>query len=104
MAEIREVQESPLVMGQDEKLTFTLTVTPWGSSPSSVSVKVFDVTDGGYTDVSSTVLNGSPAVDGDVITLPSVEDLVAGHVYRLEILFMSGGNTFECYAVVRGEL
>jgi hypothetical protein len=103
MPEARAVQENPLVQGQDEKLTYTLTVTPWGSDPVNAVVTAYDVTWGEYTDVSETVLNGMAAVAGDVITLPSVENLTAGHNYRIEILWQSSGNTFECFVDIKGE-
>ena len=103
MPESRAVQENPIVQGQDEKLTYTLTVTPWGSDPSGVVVTAYDVTWGEYVDVSDKVLNGMPAAAGDVVTLPSVENLTAGHNYRIEILWLSGGNTFECFVDIKGE-
>ena len=40
--DIRKVKESPLVQGVDERIAYTLTTTPWGSSPSSPSVVVKD--------------------------------------------------------------
>jgi hypothetical protein len=103
-SETRQVQESPLVQGVDEKLTYTLTVTPWGNTPSGPVVKAFDITDGGYLDVSNTVLVGSPTILENVITLPSLENLTAGHKYRVEVQWLSGGNTFEAYAEVEAEL
>lgn len=103
MSEIRQVQESKLYQGADEKLTYTLTTTPWGGSPGSLVVKVYNITDGASTDVSSTVLVGSASASGDVITLPSLEALTAGLTYRVEIQWVSGGNTFEAYVIVEAE-
>ena len=103
MSVARQVQESPLVQGEDEAITYTLTTTPWGSSPSSSAVKAYDITDGGETDVSGTVLNGSPSEVGDVITLPSVESLTAGKRYRIDVKFTAGGNTLEAYAIIEAE-
>lgn len=91
------------MQGEAEKITYNLTVTPWGASPSSVVVSAYDVTGGDRTNVSSTVLVGSASVSGDVITLPSLERLTAGHLYRIEIQWLSGGNTFECYVFVEAE-
>lgn len=99
----RAVIEGRLFQGADEQIAYTLTTTPWGSSPSGVAVKAFDVTDGAKTDVTATVLSGAASVSGDVITLPRLVDLTARHVYRLEVQFTSGGNVFEAYAVVEAE-
>ena len=85
MSETRVVQESPLEQGIDEQITYNLTTTPWGSSPTAVTVKAYDITDGAYADVTSTVLSGEASVSGDVITLPSLESLTAGKRYRVEI-------------------
>ena len=103
MAEARAVLPSPLVQGEDEAITYTLATTAWGSSPSAVVVQAYDVTDGGYVDVSGEVLSGSAAVVGDVITLPVLLGLAAGRVYRVEVRFTAGGNVFECWLELRGE-
>jgi len=99
----REVKESKLLQGADEKIAYQLTTTPWGSTPTSVSVKCYDVTTGARTDVSSTNLSGSATVAGDVITCPTLQSLTAGSWYRLEIQFVSGGNTWEAYAIIHAE-
>ena len=52
----RAVQESPIVQGEDEIITYDLTTTPWGSSPTNVTVKVYDITDGAETDVTTTII------------------------------------------------
>ncbi len=101
---IRRVKESPLHQGVDEQVAYALTTTPWGSSPGSVSVKLFSLdSTGAKTDVSSTKLTGSPSVDGDVITTPLVISLAAGTDYRMEIKFTCSGNVFEAWAVIKGE-
>lgn len=92
----REIVESPLRQGEDETIAYTLTTTPWGSSPSSVSVKLYEGAD--RTDRSSTMLSGSPDTTGDVITTPAVTGLTYGEVYRLEIKFTISGNVFEAFA------
>lgn len=103
----RAIKESPLSQGEDESITYTLTTTPWGSSPTVDSVTVFDVTDAQETadwvDVTSTVMPvNSPTVDGDVITLSPLENLTDGHVYRIEIQFTCGTSTFETYGFIIG--
>jgi hypothetical protein len=104
MTSIRAVQESPLVQGEDESITYNLTTTPWGSSPSGTVVKVYDITDGGETDVTSTIIpSGSPSESGDVITLPAVTAMTAGKKYRLDIKFTAGGNTLEAFCIIQAE-
>lgn len=99
----REIVQSPLNQGADEQIAYTLTTTPWGSSPTSVAVTLFSYSGTAYTDVSSTLLSGTASVSGDIITLPKVINLVADTRYRLEIKFTSGSNIFEPYAWINGE-
>lgn len=101
MSIIREVKESPLAQGSDERIAYQLTTTPWGSSPSSVVVKLYTWPD--KTDVSSTKLSGATSAVGDIITTPLVIALVAGTKYHLEIQWVSSGNTFEAFAEINGE-
>lgn len=79
--------------GQDEEILYWFNTTDWGSDPTGVIVKVFDQ----VSEVTDTVTTGSPIVSGDKITLPLIHDLVAGALYRVEVLFVCGGNTFEAY-------
>jgi hypothetical protein len=102
----RQVLESPLEQGVEEEIGYILTTTPWGSSPSSVSVTVWAITtpDNGptYTNVTSTVMpSGSPSVAGDEITLPKLKLLTDGVKYRAEVKFTTGGNVFEAYFFVQ---
>ena len=98
---LREIIESPLYQGKDESIRYSLTTTPWGGTPSSPAVSIYDQTG---TDVSATNLSGTCNYSGDVIVTPFVTLLEAGKRYRIEIKFTSGGNTFEAYGYVRGEL
>lgn len=99
----REVKEGKLIQGADEKIAYQLTTTPWGSTPTSIIVKAWDITDGGRTDVTATVLSGTASVTGDVITCPVLQLLTAGNWYRLEIQFVAGGDTWEAYAIIQAE-
>ena len=99
----REVKESLLLQGADEKISYRLLTTPWGGTPTSVSVKCYDVTSGGRSDVTATNLSGAASVSGDYITCPILQSLTAGYSYRLEIQFVSGGNTWEAYATIQAE-
>ena len=91
--------------GVDEIIAYTLTTTPWGSSPSSVSVAVKDVTAGAAaTDVTNTVMpTNSPTVSGDVITLSPLKLLTDSHKYRVEVKFTCSGNVLEARAHILAE-
>ena len=93
----RRIRESPLFQGEDEEIVYCLTTTPWGSTPTNVSVVVKDV-DG--TDVTSSVTSGISAVSGDVISTPTIQDLTANTEYRLEIRFTVSGNVMEAWAII----
>jgi len=99
----RQVVEGRVAQGVDEQVAYTVTTTPWGSSPSSPAVKLYDVTYKVRTDVSSTKLTGSASAAGDVVTTPVVSGLVAGHVYRLEVKFTIAGNVLECWVEIAAE-
>jgi hypothetical protein len=103
MTEVREINESGLGQGQDEALVYTLNVSPWGSDPTGVQVKIYDITAGAYTDMSATMLSGAASVSGDDITLPELSGVVANHNYRLEVKFTIGDNTFEAWCRIKGE-
>ena len=105
---IRKIIESPLTQGKDEKISYQLTTTPWGGTPSVPVVTIYDVTGGIYTAL--TVLQmgvvmpvNIPTILGDVITLSPLIALTAGTEYRVEIQFISGGDTWEPYFEVHGE-
>lgn len=100
---VRKVIESPLVQGVDEQIIYTLTTTPWGSSPGSISVVAKDATSA-LVDVSSTVLSGSASAVGDLIVLPKLKSLTEKHLYRIEVKFTCSSNVFETYFEVVAEL
>lgn len=100
----REIVEGMQLQGEDETIVYQLTTTPWGSSPTSTSAKIFRQAGGEtYTDVTSTNMTGSTSVTGDVITLPAISGLTDGVMYRVEVKFTSSGNIFEAYAYIKGE-
>lgn len=98
---IRRIREAPLYQGEDETIAYVLTTTPWGSTPTSVSVVLKN---SAGTDVSSTNLSGAASVSGDNITTPAVISLTAGAQYRLEIKWTSSGNVFEAFAEIYAEV
>ena len=96
MATKRDVEQGVLQQGVDESIPYTLTTTPWGSSPTSVSVKAYARTGVAvWSDVTSTVLAGTATVSGDIITLPALSALTEGVEYRIEVKFTSASTIFE---------
>lgn len=90
--------------GIDEQIAYSITTTKWGSSPTSPSVVVKDVT-AALADVTATVMpTGTASAAGDVITLPKLKSLTVDHIYRIEVQFTIGGNLFECWFEVEAEL
>jgi len=99
---IREVAEGVQVQGADEKLTYRLTVTNWGTNPTSPTVVVKNEAG---TDVTSTVCTGSASVSGNAITLPAIGSLTAGTLYRVEVKFTTGGFApAEAYFYIQCEV
>lgn len=98
---IREIKESPLTQGVDERIAYTLTTTPWGSSPGTLVCVLKTVP--GLVDVTASKMIGGATASGDIITSPIVYGLVSGQQYRLEFKFTCSGNVFEAYAIINGE-
>lgn len=96
----RRIAESPLYQGEDEEVIYNIRATPWGSSPTNISVVVKD---SGGSDVTSTVTTGSASVVGDVITLPKIHSLTDGEDYRVEVKFTVSGNVFEAWTALTGQ-
>lgn len=102
MSKKREVAEGTQPVGEDEEVVFTVDVTNWGDSPTSPSVVVKNLN--ADTDVTSTVMpTGSPSVNGNVITLPTIKLLTKNISYRIEVKFTIGGNVLECYIPIGAE-
>jgi hypothetical protein len=85
--------------GVSERIIYSFDITPYGVSPTSTDVVI---TDNGV-DVTDDVSDGSTSVSGDVITLPIIHSLEAGHAYRVSISFVAQGNTWEPYFTLIGE-
>lgn len=96
----RQVVEAPLWQGEDERIYYTVTTTPWGSTPTTTSMVIKDA-DG--TDVTSTYATGSTSVLGDVITLPLIHSLADGAVYRVEVKFTVNSNVVETWFDIYGQ-
>jgi len=95
MSNIREVIQGTMFQGADEALIYTITTTPWGSTPTSISAAAFDE----YADlaVTATVFpTNTPTATGDVISLSPLKALTVNHSYRIEVKFTdSGANIWE---------
>lgn len=96
----REFTESPISQGIDEEIAYWFNSTAWGSSPTSVSAKIYDSSG---TDKSSTCLSGAVSVVGDKITTPLVKSLTVGETYRLEVKFTCSGNVLEAFCYITAE-
>ena len=103
MSNLREIKEGLQYIGEDETIVYTLTTTPWGSSPGAASAKIFEVDGDTLTDRTSTLMTGSCSTSGDIITLPSIASCTSGNDYRVEVLFTISGNTFEAFAELKCE-
>jgi voltage-gated potassium channel Kch len=103
MAVARECNESPVYQGANESLKYTLTTTPWGSTPTTVVLALTDITvSESPVDVTSTLLSGSSSVAGNVITTKVVSGLTSQKKYRLDIKFTdSASNIFEAFVIIQ---
>ncbi len=103
LSKTREIIEGVQYQGVDETIVYTITTTPWVSSPTFSAVVVKLVLDD--SDVTSVVMpSGAGSESGDVITLPALKLLTAEEMYKVEVLFTGGGNTYECYFFVKAEV
>jgi hypothetical protein len=93
---------SPEQQRSDDRVAYDLTIPTSYPTPSGPVCVLWDITTSTPTDVTATKLSGSAAIAGQVLTSPLVIALVAGHRYRLELQFVSGGNTFEPYLIIDG--
>lgn len=102
----REIAEGEQEQGSHEEITYTLTTTRWGSSPTSPEVKVYSVDEDAnpntLTEVTNTIMpSGSPSILGDVISLPKALGMTAGTLYRVDIAFTISNNKLEAYGLIR---
>jgi len=98
---ILEVQEGIQEQSADEIITYQVTTTNWVSSPTNTTVAAFDESNNDK-DVTSIVFPvNNPGEAGDVITLSPAKSMTAGHVYRIEVKFVVGSNTYECFFRVK---
>ena len=99
----REITESPRAQGVDEKIPYWFDTSAWSETPITPTAALYDITDGGRTDVTSTSMTGTPTIAGTIFTGPYVYSLTAGHVYRAEYKWYDGAAIFEAYLVINAE-
>lgn len=103
MANIREVAQGEQQQGADETIIWAIDITNWGSSPTSITAKVFDIEDG-KLDVTGTVMpTNSPSPSGNVITLSPLTALTQGRIYQLEVQFTANSNVLEAFAIIHAK-
>jgi hypothetical protein len=93
----REITESPWEQGVEEIRPYRVNTATWGGSPSSPVVKLYDPA---LADKTATNLTGSASIDGDWIDTPAVHGGTEGQKWRLEVKFVTGGRTEECYGFI----
>jgi hypothetical protein len=101
----REIAEGLQYQGEDEEITYSLTVTNWISTLSAAtSVKVYDITENARTDVTTTVMpTATMTVNGNVIIFSPLKALTADHTYRLDVKFSGDGQKPEAFAIIQAE-
>jgi hypothetical protein len=101
----RVVAQGLQYQGIGEKLPYSFATTPWGSSPTSITVAVLDKTTN-YEDVTETVMpdyTGPLTPSGDTITLPKLESLTVEHLYQIEVSFTAEGADWVVIIPVKGK-
>ena len=101
--DIHEVLDGLQEQSVAESVIRSVDTLPWGGTPTSPAVDVFDEED--YTtSVKVTVMpSGTPSVSTDTIILPPLTALTAGIIYRVYITFVTGGNTLRGYIRVQAK-
>lgn len=100
----REIEESPVRQGKNEKVTYIFDFTGWDASEelpvTSPDVNVFDQ-DG--TDVTSTVLVASPTVVDSVQVSFQIWTLTPDIRYRVNVAVTIGDEILEPYMYIDAE-
>lgn len=99
----RYVTQGRQNQGEAEQIIWTVDVTNWGSSPSAPAAEALDITNNNQVVTSTVFPTNTPSALANVITLSALKNLIAGHLYRIEVSFVIGGNTEECFFEVLGE-
>ena len=101
--DVLAVREGVKTQREGESLAYSITTTPWGTSPGTIVCSLWDITDAtNEVDVTLTKLTGSTSVLGDVVTTKKVFGLVEDHRYRLDVSFAANGNTWVVPVIIKG--
>lgn len=91
--------------GALERIPYTFDAALWNITvPTGVTLTVWQVTPGGLTNVSATVVSGSASVSGSVITLPIIQSLVNNVSYLGRLQFANNSvGTYELLIPIVGQ-
>lgn len=98
---VLEVAEGIQEQSADEIIPYEITTTNWIASPTNTSVVAYDESNNDANVTTVVFPTNSPSEAGDVITLSPLKSLTAGHTYRIEVKFVVGSATYECFFRVR---
>jgi hypothetical protein len=99
---IREIIESPLEQGEDEVIPYVIDTTNWGGSPTLLSVTVKrQQRNRSWVDVTGSTTSGSGVESGNYVATPNILNLIAGNLYRVEVLIGIDNRQEEAYIVIR---
>lgn len=99
---IRELTNSPVTQGVDEKIAWPVTVLT-GHTPTSIVPTVKDLSDDNAVVTDDVMPSGSASAVANVITLPLLQGLTVGHRYRVEVKYNNGTEVFEPWFIVKAE-
>ena len=103
MAIKRELRNSPMSQGVDEKVACTVDTFEWPGTGAVTGV-VAVIKDKNGTDVSGTRIAGAASVAGDVTTTPLVIAMTDGQLFRIEVQWVKSGDTWEAFRFIAGEI
>ena len=98
----RELSNSPVTQGVDEKIAWSITVLT-GHTPTSITPTVKDLSDSSAVVTNDVMPTGSASAVANVITLPLLQGLTANHRYRVEVKYNNGSEVFEPWFIVKAE-
>ena len=96
-----EVIEGLQHQGVNESISYKVTTTNWGGSPSATNHDIFDEDDLA-TSLKSSLMPGASTVVDDNVVLPKLDGITAGKIYIIFVSFTSGGNGLEGFFRVKG--
>ncbi len=99
---IREIVESPIEMGPDERIIWAIDTGNWGGDPSNAVVTLKKrQRNHTWVDVTSTnMVQDDAIISTDTIGAPAIFDLTNNTVYRIEFQFDILDRTEEAFALI----